>query len=342
MLSRSMMASTALLLACGSESGTGATTPVDAGDELDTSTYEAAVDTAVSDASSSNLRIVVLADLNGSYGSTTYGAPVHAAVEATVSSIRPDIVLLAGDLVAGQKSGVDYAAMWAAFHEAVTNPLVDAGIPVAVTPGNHDASAYAGYAEERAEFVAQWQARLPDVDFIDSSEYPLRYSFSHLGALFVSLDATRVGALSSEQRNWLEGQLAGSEHDVKVVFGHVPIHPVAENVASEVLADDDLESLMADHGVTVFISGHHHAYYPGVAGGVRQVAVGCLGAGPQRLIGADTVSPRSLLRLDVEHGEIVAVEALTGDGFDEPVDRGTLPERIEWGEHLLVRDDQPF
>src|SRR3990167_5466526 len=38
-----------------------------------------------------SLRIVVLSDLNGSYGSTTYEASVHQAVAAITGTVRPDL-----------------------------------------------------------------------------------------------------------------------------------------------------------------------------------------------------------------------------------------------------------
>ena len=90
------------------------------------------------------LRVVVISDLNGSYGSTTYAARVADAVEVIVE-MRPDLVISTGDMVAGQRqphlTEAEVRAMWAAFHRTVTAPLEAAGIPLAVTPGNHDASA---------------------------------------------------------------------------------------------------------------------------------------------------------------------------------------------------------
>ena len=65
---------------------------------------------------------------------------------ALTERLRPDLVLVTGDMVAGQRAGLDYGAMWAGWHRAVTDPLRAAGIPMAVTPGNHDASGYAQYA----------------------------------------------------------------------------------------------------------------------------------------------------------------------------------------------------
>ena len=94
-------------------------------------------------ASAAPLRVVVISDLNGSYGSVTYEPRVTAAVRAIIA-MKPDLVISTGDMVAGQRrphlTETEVRAMWDAFHRTVTAPLEAAGIPLAVTPGNHDAS----------------------------------------------------------------------------------------------------------------------------------------------------------------------------------------------------------
>jgi 3',5'-cyclic AMP phosphodiesterase CpdA len=289
-----------------------------------------------------SLRIAVISDLNGSYGSTTYGDPVHAAVAALTDSIQPDVVLVTGDMVAGQQAGLDYEAMWLGFHAAVTSPLRDAGIPLAVTPGNHDASGYAAFAEEREIFVAQWTApgRVPAVTMIDDSSYPLRYSFAHAGAFFLSLDATTVGPISAEQRDWVAAQLDGAAaYPIKIAYGHIPLHSVAVGREEEILADDALESLFRDHALTAYISGHHHAYYPGARDGLRLVSTSCIGDGPRALIGTEDATPRSVLQIDIEDGVITSLEALRSPDFTSAIDRTSLPESLSYDGKSITRDD---
>ena len=158
----------------------------------------------------------VIADLNSSYGSTTYTDNVHDALSRIVD-LSPDLVLSAGDMVAGQKAELDYEAMWEAFHDAVSTPLESAGIPFAITPGNHDASAYSGYEGERSIYQSQWLARRPELDFVDEEDYPFNYSFNFSGTLFVSLDATKVGKLGQEQMSWLEQQVS-ADYQHKIIF----------------------------------------------------------------------------------------------------------------------------
>lgn len=286
------------------------------------------------------LKIVVLSDLNGSYGSTTYEASVHQAVAAIVTREKPDVVLISGDMVAGQQAGLDYPAMWKGFHEAVTDKLVAAGIPVAPSPGNHDASAYAGFQAERAEYERQWKpSRVPPVTMIDGARFPFRYSFVVGGVFFVSLDATTISPLSGEQRTWVKEQLEGAgAYPVRVVFGHVPIHPTTVGRETEVLGDTDFEAILKEHGA-LFVGGHHHGYYPGVANGVRHVVTPCAGAGPRPLIGTSAASARGYVVIDVADGSVASIEARTGSDYTAIIDRSSLPAEIRTGAHLLTRDD---
>ncbi len=284
------------------------------------------------------LRVAVVSDLNGSYGSTTYSSDVDNAVDSIVAD-APDLVLSTGDMVAGQQSGLDYRAMWDGFHAAVSDPLARAGIPFAVTPGNHDASGYSGYANERAIFEDEWLVRKPAVDFVDDSDYPLRYAFTMGDTLFVSLDDTTVGALSSEQMRWLDGVL-DTPARVRVVYGHVPLYPFAEGRESEAIFDSDLEDLLNAHGVQLFVSGHHHAYYPGKRGSLRLVGTSCLGSGARSLIGTSSTSPKTVLRFTIEDGAITGLDAYGGSAFTSAVARSSLPTSVGSGSDVITRDDR--
>ncbi len=311
---------------------------------VDTSaTDTGATDTATGDtgpadtADTTPLQVAVISDLNGSYGSTTYGSEVHAAVAALVAD-PPDIVLVTGDMVAGQQSGLDYPAMWRGFHSAVTTPLTDAGIPVAVTPGNHDASGYSGYAAERDEYARQWDARVPAVTMVDATNYPFRYAFTVRDTLFVSLDATTVGPLSSSQRAWVDDVLATPAAH-RIVFAHVPIHAFTVGRETEILDDDALEDILVSHGVDLFVSGHHHGYYPGRHGELRVVSMACTGSGPRALIGTSDTSPKSILRFTLDTTGIADLDAYGGSRFTSPIARSTLPTRVGSGAGAVTRDD---
>jgi hypothetical protein len=48
------------------------------------------------------LRVAVISDLNGDYGSTDYEAEVDEAV-SSICALNPDLVISTGDMVAGQR-----------------------------------------------------------------------------------------------------------------------------------------------------------------------------------------------------------------------------------------------
>ena len=56
---------------------------------------------------------------------------------------KPDLVICAGDMVAGQKTSLtdrQLEAMWEGFETFVRRPLEPTGIPLLPAMGNHDAS----------------------------------------------------------------------------------------------------------------------------------------------------------------------------------------------------------
>ena len=286
--------------------------------------------------------VVVISDLNGPYGQIGLHPRVRQAV-ARIIDDPPDLVLSTGDMIAGQQphpklSRQQLHDMWTEFHRTVTEPLAAAGIPFAITPGNHDASAYASFKHEREAYRSAWTDHRPALEFVDGGDFPLRYAFRLNGVLFVSLDATRTGPLPAAERQWLAALLAAAPADeASVLFGHLPVWPVAQRRETEFLEDAELRALLADEQVTLFLSGHHHAYYPGVAGGTAHVAQACLGSGPRRLIGDARVSPRGYTRLTIDGGRIVELAAYVEPRFEAPLDPALLPDYIDTSLGRLMR-----
>ena len=122
---------------------------------------------------------------------------------------------------------------------------------------------------------------------------------------------------------------------MKIVFGHLPIHPFTIGREREVLDSPGLESSLAAHHVTLVLSGHHHGFFPGVHDGIRYVGMACLGGGPRALVGTERDSPRSFLWIEIDASGIRRLDAYGGERFDQVIDRATLPRAV--GD--LVRDD---
>jgi Icc-related predicted phosphoesterase len=292
-------------------------------------------------------RFVVMSDMNSSYGSTEYNATVHASIRLVTDVFKPELVVSAGDLVAGQKRGLsddEIYAMWRGFDRAVTAPLRKAGIPFAPVPGNHDASGYPAFAREREIYQEVWrtEAMQQPLNFIDAEHYPLYYTFEHKGVFFMAMDVTTVETLPAELWAWMERQLsAAGDMKLRVAMCHVPPYPVAIGREKEIIRapdNDRLRELFVKHRVDVFFTGHHHAYFKGRKQGLNLVSLNACGNGPRPLIGTEAPQPQSVIVVDVVDGRLDGVFAVQHDGviFDDHA----LPLRLVYQQYILPRFDQ--
>ena len=291
-----------------------------------------------------DLRIAVISDLNSSYGTIGHHRQVGKAIDRIIE-LHPDIVISTGDMIAGQRRDPlpreHLEAMWEAFHEAVSEPLARAGIPFAITPGNHDASAYDAFARERSLFARVWVDRTTGLDFVDKDRFPFTYAIAVGDTLLISLDVTTAGSLIGKDRAWLEALLERTRdrYRHRVVFSHLPIWPVAEDRIRGATEDGELHSLLARAGVDLYLSGHHHAFYPGTVDGITYVSQACLGSGPRRLIGSSSGrEPQAFTLIEIGDDRI-RVGALVAPDYRELLDWGSLPETIASEAITLRRTD---
>jgi hypothetical protein len=303
---------------------------------------------------SGGFSVVVISDLNSAYGTTSYGPEVATAVRMIREEWRPDLVLAAGDLIAGQRPSLgddNVRAMWSAFDSVVGAPLRSAGIPFGFSLGNHDASAYPAHQRDRRFAVEHWRAsqRHPGVAFVDSTHFPLYYSFRQ-GPLFViAWDATSaIMPQDTTMMRWLQAQLgsdAARRAPFRLVLGHLPLYAVAEgrDRPGEVLeSPDSLRALLERHDVHTYISGHHHAYYPGRRGALDLLHTGALGDGPRPLLGAVEPSPRTVTILNFHEsaGTVTySTFAVSGTAVGDSVRLTSLPLRLEGHNGHVVRRD---
>lgn len=294
-------------------------------------------------------RIAVISDMNKSYGSKTYDSSVRAAIEH-IRSQDVNLVLSTGDMVAGQMSGLDYLGMWNAFHNTVSRPLNQSAIPLLPSPGNHDAAA--GYTKERNYYSNTWKefplerfnpARTSDeqIKFVEDvvQNFPFNYAVTMGPAVFISLDATTVGGLINNQIDWLESVLKKtSAYKVKMVFGHMPLYPFAFGRAHEYMARGTstsfyqrLESILETYKVNLFISGHHHAYFPGHrAGFTHYISTPLLGSGARAVLTKNRThkaSPQGFLYLSFNEAGDIDLQALKSPSYEE-ISLSSLPSEI--------------
>lgn len=288
------------------------------------------------------LRLVVLSDINGPYGATAYDAGVLWALRQITESWRPDLVLLAGDLVAGQDHGLPdarFEEMWAAFDHHIAAPLRAAKIPYAAAMGNHDASSLRradggfAFAREREAAARYWQEQTPALAFVDAAGFPFDYSFSS-GELFVLVWDASSAELSPETRAWAARALASPAAQgarLRLVMGHLPLYGVAEgrNRPGEVLeGGEGLRAMLEAQGVALYVSGHHHAFFLGKRGELIMLFAG--GLPPRRLLGSETPPWSTVTLLDLDLAEAPQLR-VTGYVLvsGEVIAMDELPERID-------------
>ncbi len=289
-------------------------------------------------------RVAVISDINGRYGTTEYNRRVSRAITRIIA-LEPDLVISTGDMVAGQRpdpplTAAELDVMWRSFETTVHTPLDRAGIPLLMTPGNHDASAYPGFELERATYREYLSRRPLKLAQKPVGNYPFHYRVDIGGLRLISLDATRYGSLDPTQRDWLSGELQRTgEFTHTLVFGHLPLQPVARGREREVLVDPALESMLAEAGVTAYLSGHHHSYYPGYRLGLNMLSIGNLGGNQRELVGTRQRTGYSFAILELLPAGGLEVTALQGPSFDGPIDIRGLPASIGSGVQTLRRRD---
>lgn len=291
-----------------------------------------------------DLRLVLLSDINGSYGALSYPPAVLSAIERTVNLWQPDLLLSAGDVIAGQSQALPearFAEMWQAFDRYIAAPLRAANIPYAIAIGNHDGSSLTDrdgnyiFARERAAARAYWQQPMyhANLPYVARDDFPFNYSFT-FGELFIVVIDASSARISDAQRAFLARELSRPEAQaarLRLVVGHLPLYGIAEgrNRPGEVIADGEaLRQLLERHSVDIYISGHHHAYYPGRRGALKLLNTGGIPA--RRLLGAATART-AVTVMDIDYLATGAEVRLSTFelGSWRPIALSELPEVID-------------
>lgn len=287
------------------------------------------------------VRALVLSDLNGSSGSLQYPVEVSHAV-SFARALRPDVVLIPGDMVAGQDPDLSEArvrAMWESFDRTVAAPLREAGIPMVVTLGNHDGIAEQRFARDRRIAAEYWRDRTGRhaLPFVEREHFPHRYTV-RFGDVFVAVwDATHGGAAADEDLvEWLEDALDSGDAEEashRVVLAHVPLYDVSAppSYPGNVLEDADaLRERLEEWGATMMVSGHHHAYYPGRRGTLELMHAGSLGSYPRALRGDRAPARKSITVLDFyrDSVHVAGFDIDSATGSATPIALESLPRVI--------------
>lgn len=301
-----------------------------------------------------DLRMVVISDLNSAYGSTDYEPEVTRAI-ALIPGWQPDLVLGGGDMIAGQKASLTQAqiqAMWAAFDTHIGRPLRKNKLPFGFTIGNHDGSAALGgngkptFAQERQLAAAYWNnpQHDPGLQFVDRAKFPFSYTFEKQGIFYLVWDAS-TAKISPDQLAWVKQSLASpkaQQAKLRIVIGHLPLYAVAvgRDKAGEILENpEQLRSLLERYRVHTYISGHHHAYFPGHRGDLELLHAGALGGGPRPLLNSQLPPQKTLTVVDVNLGSATTTYTTYEMKTLQVIDQQTLPRLIAGPTSTVLRRD---
>jgi len=291
------------------------------------------------------LRIVLISDLNSSYGSTSYIPAVQQGMDQLIA-LQPDLVVCAGDMVAGQKrglSGQQLDAMWRGFETTVLQRLQRAGIPLLPAIGNHDGSP--GFPADRAAVRRFWtplRSRI-GLKLVDASQFPFRYTVLQDGIFWLVWDASSA-RVPEDQLAWAQQQLASDAARAaraRFVVGHLPLVGVGQGKdrPGEVLdRGGALQSLMENARVQAYISGHHHAWFSGRRGQLDLIQLGALGSGPRRLLDGGAPAQQTFTLLEIDGGRSAIREITYAVATGQPLAWSMLPARLNTRAGLLQRN----
>ena len=243
-------------------------------------------------------------------------------------------------------------AMWAAFDQQVGAKLRQAGIPFGFTIGNHDASGALGvnrkfsFPNDRELAAAYWNnpKHDPGLEFVDRVEFPFYYSFQKNDIFYLVWDAS-TAKISPHQLTWVEKSLASrtaQRSKMRIALGHLPLYAVAvgRDKPGEILDNaDGLRSLLERYHVHTYISGHHHAYFPGHRGELELLHTGALGSGPRPLLNSNLAPQKTLTVVDINL-ESASTTYTTYDMTTlKVVDHRKLPRIIAGPNGMVLRRD---
>lgn len=283
------------------------------------------------------LKILLISDLNDSYGTVGYSSEVHDLI-GRIKDIHPDLILCAGDMVAGQKRSLtpeQLDAMWEGFRKEVLDPIAELKIPFAFTVGNHDASP--GFENDRAAAAKFWNENRgkTNLQYSDSSHFPYYYSFVSNNIFFISWDASSA-TVPEEVKTWMKKELTSpmaGKAASRIVLGHLPLYAIVEskNKPGEVIHQaDEMREFLQGLKVDMYISGHQHSFYPAYKNDLLLLHTGCLGGGPRTLIGHQEEGYKAYAILEIPRKGGIKKAGITGFRAlnHQPVNISLLPDSV--------------
>ena len=178
---------------------------------------------------------------------------IDAAVRTILDSLRPDLVIFAGDAVSTSDPREFESAL------KRLRPLIDSGIPILYSPGNHDRYVRARACREAFErFRAELTAHTP-------MTWPGLYETPDLR--FAVIDCARpfnpvlsCGEMTPETAVFLEREAGKDDPRPLVCVGHFPLrgNDKLSSFRHRLLGGKRAEALLNDGKIALSVVGHVH------------------------------------------------------------------------------------
>src|SRR5688500_14374875 len=190
-------------------------------------------------------RLVHLSDLH--FGA--HDDRLVAAVEQSVAELQPDLVVISGDFT--QRARTEQFKEACAFLDRIRQT----GVEVLGVPGNHDVPLY--------DVLRRFLSPLTRYKrYIDDTLCP----FHELdGVAVLGINTARSltfkdGRISREQMDFIRATFDRTKSDLRILVTHHPLLalPVGEGLAEAVGRHELALDAVADAGVDLLLSGHHH------------------------------------------------------------------------------------
>ncbi len=294
-----------------------------------------------------DLKVGLISDLNSSYGSLTYIPHVSQGLQHLIS-LRPSLIVCAGDMIAGQKrelSSFRLDAMWGSFARNVLLPASRSGIPFMPAVGNHDGAP--GFELDRASLRHFWNSQRDSLglNFVDIADFPFHYTVLQDDVFWLVWDASSA-FIPQQQISWARRQLASPaayRAKLRFVVGHLPLVGISQgrDKPGEYLANSSLiHDVLETGNVHGYISGHQHAWYSGRKGQLDLICLGALGGGPRRLIQGGKTAQNTYSTLDISwaNQQLIETAFTANDGVS--IAWNLLPDILESNAGKISRNSR--
>lgn len=222
---------------------------------------------------------------------------IDAAVRTILDSLRPDLVIFAGDAVSTSDPREFEAAM------NRLRPLADSGMPVLYSPGNHDRyvrdrACREAFERFRSELTRNCPMALPGL--YETSD--LRFAVIDCARPFTPV--LSCGEMTPETAEFLEREAAKDDPRPLVCVGHFPLRGNDDwkVFRHRLIGGERAEALLDAGKIALSVAGHVHVPFQHLdAQGRGELVVGSL-------------TKKNILREITFDGGVFTVRDLTSDG----------------------------